>query len=316
MRKAEWVSVDGADRVCLPAESVSLIENYLESRYGFLAYDSHESYLTALSAVRPQFQAEKFRALSLQVGEERVPKHEKEDLYGEIYDLTSLLELGGVIHALKRSYIVDTIRMAAGLVQLYELDGSVLDVGCNTGYVLNCLAAQFGCNGVGFDTNVKCIETARDVRFGEECSFLACSDEDLALSRVFDLVICATVGLPTKRILNLASRHISEKGMLLLIDNEWNGEALEAEARALGLRVIHCEVIGGYDVLRPETDHYGLLAASVIAGEKAPARRYPKGDPDWSSFQTFLYTSEFPEHLHTQSHFLSYLSELGSDVTL
>ncbi len=316
MRKAEWVSVDGADRVCLPAESVSSIENYLESTYSFLAFDSHESYQTALSEVHPRSRAEQFDDLRSQLGDERLPKHKKEELYRKLYDLTSELKLGGVIHALKRSYIVDTIRMAAGLVQLYDLDGSVLDVGCNTGYVLNCLAAQFGCNGVGFDTNVKCIETARDARFGAECSFLACSDEDLALSRVFDLMICATVGLPTKRILNLASRHLSEKGMLLLIDHKWDAEPLGAEASAFGLRVIHREVIGGHDPNASKGDApYRAWAASVFAGEKAVARRYPMDAPGWHSFQTYVVTGEFPEHLHTQSHFLSYLSDLGSEAT-
>jgi SAM-dependent methyltransferase len=207
--------------------------------------------------------------------------------------------------------------MAAGLMQLYELDGSVLDVGCNTGYVLNCLATQFGCHGVGFDRNVKCIETARDVRFGEECSFLACSDEDLALSRVFDLVICATVGLPTKRILNLASRHLSEKGMLLLIESGWDVKALGAEARDFGLRLIHCEVIGGYDLLAPKDGvPYGALVATVIAGEKALARRYPIDAPGWSLFAAYANSGDFPKQLHTQSHFLANLYDLGSEATL
>jgi hypothetical protein len=104
--------------------------------------------------------------------------------------------------------------------------------------------------------------------------------------------------------------------MLLLIESGWDVKALGAEARDFGLRLIHCEVIGGYDLLAPKDGvPYGALVASVIAGEKALARRYPMDAPDWPSFVAYANSGEFPNHLHTQSHFIAYCSELGSEAT-
>lgn len=118
---------------------------------------------------------------------------------------------------------------------------SVLDAGCGTGRVALELARR-GIAAVGVDTDASMLATAR--RLGPDIPWIAADLTDLALGRVFDVVVMAgNVPLFTPAGTEAAlvagcARHVAPGGLLIAgfqLDRAYDVATYDGHCRAAGL---------------------------------------------------------------------------------
>ncbi len=239
----------------LPLAEVRQVEAYLKSKWD-IAFQSHEDWEDRLCEL-PDELGEEF----VEVMNSRAdliadclpvpPQIEK-----KFYDLLSHPDINGIMHSQKTVCILGGLVWVTAVIQRLGLSGSLLDLGCHTGYQSQWYAEHMGLDVTGVDFSLRAIDAAKDICASNgSLEFL---EWDISYpfprQQTFDIVVCSDIlgeySEQSNSLIELVSDRLNDDGVFISIGNEpmvTNAQALQREASKHDLQFGVCDVIGGFD---------------------------------------------------------------------
>jgi len=299
----------------LPLEDVRNLSQWLRSEYGIRHFNSPEDFVEEAEATLGESECRTLDQMFEDRYEAGVREGDTAGLDVEFYQHIARDPVSGLVHSMKRSFILDAAALVTVILRETNCPGPVLDAGCNVGYHAAWLAHHLGVEVLGIDRSPAAIEYARNkTREQSRCNFQHAELENFADYGRFECVFVIdafaddpdTFAAQFERI----AQGLPAGGMLIVLDNKVpqlpeNTRVTEIAAEnELG----YClsDLVGGLHGCDVEDARWSWKAGVVFV--KGNRRPLPPGlreglRSEWAAFAEYANTAGVPEAEKTQAFF-------------
>lgn len=237
---------------------VEAVDAWLGTRYGIerqlsaIEFDEALAAIPGASARRLSKLNERRNDLYARAASDRA----LENVNREFFDAFVTRPFSGLLHSMKRTYILDELVALGILVSILDVEGAVLDIGCHVGYHAGWLAHRFGLCVAGVDRSGPAIAAARstlaDVNptglsfvHSTAGQFLKANDQQ------YDLIYNFDGPSMDEAAWKLVSSRLAPGGVLALVGEELAevpkpSSAVLGSAARHGLLCCLADVVGGW----------------------------------------------------------------------
>jgi hypothetical protein len=280
------------------APNQALVDNinaYLTDVYLFGAYDSEVDFETRVNDIQNESNRE---ALESSLLEMSWSGGDEEIAHG-LYALCGDIEVSGALHGWKRTLITDAMRISLAVCTHFAPDGLVVDLGCNSGYLLNWLCGITNRSGIGIDSSAAAIELANTLKPHENVEYLATTWRGAHCTEQASVIICSDTQKLNAEFLDWVDQVLGENGYFLHIDEDLPDFKMLKNA---GFGCQHCEITGGY-----KHDGFTCRFASFIS--RNPSLRFSPPFRVWDNyFKDWCNSNRVPHHQKSLSQFLAQIA--------
>jgi len=236
----------------LPLAEVREVDDYLDREWD-IKHVTPESWQERLFALPHALQSEFIGVLDqrseLSFNEQVIPA----ELEKRFYDLMSNHSINGLMHSQKHVFILGGLVWVTAVIKRLGIHGTLLDIGCHTGYQTRWYAEKLGLRVTGADFSCGAIRNAK--RYSAEIPNLDFHEWDIntpcPLEEKFDVVVCSDVITESRvsvPLLEIVSTCLKDNGIFMCLGNMTsigNASSLQQEARDHGFQYGIADVIGG-----------------------------------------------------------------------
>jgi 2-polyprenyl-3-methyl-5-hydroxy-6-metoxy-1,4-benzoquinol methylase len=243
--------------IALTWDQLVHLDEFLSARFGITQLPDGFDWWAGLESRCGKSLARKYRKLySQQVEYYEVGTQPPHALERTFYNLIAQDPLSGLVHSQKRPIILDAASMLTRLMEVGDIRGAALDIGCNGGYHALWLATQGQLTKLlGIDDASACVAYADRVAALNKPSRTSLSFKSVAFNDVvgvgaFDLVysIDGALSLGNFKSISAAAGLLDDGGVLVVCQRApalWGASIGAAEALGLGLVLL--DVVGGWN---------------------------------------------------------------------
>lgn len=248
-RQATCEQIDKDKRVlALSLARVQRIDKCLQEDWGIQLPVRPEEIVDVLMDAAGERLTEKYvelhdERLAYLEQDEEIPSHRDT----AFYDLIADPRISGPIHSQKRTEILDATCLLIRLVEAFQINGPILDVGCHTGYVTSLLANETGLPVHGIDLATKAIRSAKERFKGVEgLSFGSESLPSPTLIERFEMVYAIRSIEPTVENARDVARCLTPGGIAVWFPSAPPEHETMLEFGDIGLGYGFSDVVGGF----------------------------------------------------------------------
>lgn len=245
-------------RLSADLREVEAVDDWLGSRYHIrrpLSADEFAHALHALSGPIATRLRDVFDARNA-VYSRNAPGRARERSDMALYEAFVDQPYCGLLHSMKRAYILDELVALGTLVNLLAIAGPVLDAGCNIGYHAGWMASRHKLVVTGVDRSKPAVASARRLvqDLSPDVPTFVTADAAVYVreqSDQFDLIYSFDGPPNSAELLQVYAKHLRRGGVLALADPgllAWLAPSNDTLQRlsALGLQCALSDVVGGW----------------------------------------------------------------------
>ncbi len=262
--------------VRLNPEEIDDLDCFLRTHFGIRPLTPDDDWHARVEDLCSPSQFDRFRRLQNQRSEEARFGGVRAATDAAFFEYTAQDPLFGLVHSLKRTFILDAAAVLTALFRHLEVEGPVLDVGCHGGYHALWLAQRLGLEVVGLDASECAVAYAeakrRELDLSSQSARFVRGRFPQALGRGRYDAIYSIDGPVTLRYKHLRplSAALRPGGLLVVIqDGGIDSAHVLREAHRVGLGLAYVDVTGGWDyfsLLNGEPWFQSKIALGFIEG--------------------------------------------------
>lgn len=180
------------------------------------------------------------------------PQRSHHDVDRLFYDAIAVAPFLGMVHSLKRVFILDAAVCLSWVCKALEIRGPVLDLGCHAGYHALWLASTTGLPVTGLDLSRRAVSGAAEVarKLNAPATFVARNWREWTPDQTFEMIY--SIDGPDwfdsydPHVAELIRTRLSEGGVFLLVEDQVDLPEIVGIAGQYGLSCGMSDVVGGW----------------------------------------------------------------------